>query len=229
MVNDQCKMKGDSNPPCQRHGIALFCSQSTEQIQLAREAEAELYCFPPIRDGDSAPLSPSIPAAQQTKNDSEDEDSIFYFPPIKEGNSAPLRVVPPVPGHSSPRRQRGSQKPPLSSKEEPSESRRRRQPNMGLGRANIVNTAAVRPYTLYRSLFLITNGICFHQAKSSLKQDSGIQDERPIKKRRVTSHDENDIELVHHRITSLKKRVEKVAAEARDITSALEELLHETY
>ena len=102
--------------------------------------------------------------------------------------------------------------------------------NVGLGRANIVNTTAVRPYTLYRSLFLITNDVYFHQEKSSLKQDLGIQDVAdrcPMKKRRVTSHDENDMELVQPRIASLKERVEKLAAEARDITSALEELLRE--
>jgi hypothetical protein len=216
-------MKGN-NPP--RQPIPLYCSQSPEQIQLAREAEAELYHFSPIRDGDSATLFPSIPAAQQTTDDSE--GGTFCFPPIKEGNSAPL--LPPIPGRSRPGRpqatQRGSQKPPLSSKEEPSQSQRRQQPNIGLGRANIVNMAAVRPYTL-----LIMNGIYFHQAKSSLKQDSGIQDvadEHPMKKRRVTSRDENNMELVRYRIAGLKERVEKVAAEARDITSALEELLRET-
>ena len=157
----------------------------------------------------------------------------FCFPPIKEGNSAPL--LPPIPGYSHPGRpqatQRGSRKPPLSSKEEPSQSQCRRQPNIGLGRANIVNMAAVRPYTLYRSLLLIMNGIYFHQARSSLKRDSGIQDvadEHLMKKQCVTSHDENNMELVWYRIAGLKKRVEKVAAEARDITSALEELLCET-
>jgi hypothetical protein len=129
-------MKGD-NPPRQRCGISLSCSQSAEQIRLDREAAADIYYFP----GDRGSLSPSIPAAQKTRNDSEDEDSMFYFPPIKEGNSAPL--LPAIPGRSSPRRpkatQRDSKKPPLSSKEEPSQSQRRRQPNMGLGRANIVN------------------------------------------------------------------------------------------
>lgn len=215
-------MKGD-NPPRQRCGISLSCSQSTEQIRLDREAAAELYYFP----GERGSLSPSIPAAQKTRNDSEDEDSIFYFPPIKEENSAPLV-------RSSPRRpqatQRDSKKPPLSSKEEPSQSQRRRQPNMGLGRANIVNMAVVRPYTLYSLLLLITIGVCFHQAKSSSKQDLRIQDvadERPMKKRRVTPRDEDDMELVRPRVASLKERVEKVAAEARDIATALEELLRE--
>lgn len=225
-----------NNPSHQR--IPLYCSQPS-QIQLAREAEAELYYFPPIRDGDGAPPPPSIPAcyslpraqvALQTANDSEDE--LFNFPPAREGNDAPL--FPPTPGHSRPHRppatQRGSQKPSLSSKEEPSQSQRRRQPNMGLGRANIVNLnmAAVRPYALYRLLSLITNGVRFHQAKSSLKQDLRIQDERPMKKRRVTSRDEDNMELVRPRIASLKERVEKVAAEARDVTIALEELLCET-
>jgi hypothetical protein len=149
-------MKGN-NPL--RQPIPLHCSQSPEQIRLAREAEDELYYFSPIRDGDSAPHFPSIPAAQQTTNDSEDDT--FYFPPIKEGNSAPL--LSPIPGRSCLARpqatQRGSQKFPLSSKEKPSQSQCRQQPNIGLGRANIVNTAAVRPYTLYRSRLLITNGI----------------------------------------------------------------------
>ena len=75
------------------------------------------------------------------------------------------------------------------------------------------------------------NGIYFHQAGSSLKWDLGIQDvadEHPMKKQRVTSCDENNMELVWYRIAGLKERVEKVAAEARDITSALEELLCET-
>jgi len=132
-----------NNPSHQR--IPLYCSQPS-QIQLAREAEAELYYFPPIRDGDGAPLPHSLPRAQvalQTANDSEDE--LFNFPPAREGNDAPL-----FPGHSRPHRppatQRGSQKPSLSSKEEPSQSQRHRQPKKGLGRANIVNMAAVRPY-----------------------------------------------------------------------------------
>jgi hypothetical protein len=43
----------------------------------------------------------------------------------------------------------------------------------------------------------------------------------------VTFHDEDNMELVWHRITSVKERVENVAAEARDINSVLEELLHE--
>ena len=38
---------------------------------------------------------------------------------------------------------------------------------------------------------------------------------------------QNDMELVQPRIISLKERVEKLNAEARDITSALEELLRE--
>ena len=217
-------MKGD-NPPHQRRGLPTFCSQTAKQIWLSREAAAEVYYFPPIRDGgsaplppsipaaqqtrndskdedsifyfppirdgDSAPLPPSIPAAQQTKNNSEDEDSIFYFPPIKEGNSAPLR--PPIPGRPQASQRPGSQKPPLSSKEEPSQSQHRQQPNIGLGRANIVNTTAVRPYTLYRSLLLITNDVYFYEEKSSLKQqDPEIQDVAdrcPMKKRRVTSRD----------------------------------------
>lgn len=73
----------------------------------------------------------------------------------------PLVLAPSIPGCPCPRRpqsqaaQRGSQQLPLSSEEEASQSRRRRQPNIGLGRANIANTvgaiapAQVRPYTLY--------------------------------------------------------------------------------
>ena len=70
----------------------------------------------------------------------------------------------------------------------------------------------------------------FHQAKSSLKRGLGIQDvadERPMKKRHVTFCDEDDMKLVRHRISGLKERVEKVAAEARDINSALQELLRD--
>jgi hypothetical protein len=49
-----------------------------------------------------------------------------------------------------------------------------------------------------------------------------------MKKRCVTPRDENDMELVRYRIAGLKERVEKVAAEARSITSALEDLLRVT-
>jgi len=222
-------MKGN-NPPCQQ--IPLYYSQPS-QMRLAREAEAELYYFPPIRDGDNPSLSPSIPAcygppctqaAQQTANDSE--DALFNFPPAREGNDTPL--FPPTPGHSRPHRsqvtQRDSQKPPLSSKEETS-SQRHRQPNKGLGRANIVNTVAVRLYVPYMLLLLIANGIYFHQAKSPLKQDPEIHDiadECPTKKRCIVFHDEDDMELVQRRIARLKKRTEKVAAEVRDIASMLE-------
>jgi len=148
-------MKGD-NPP--RQYIPLYCSQSS-QTRLDHEAEDDIFYFPPIRDGNSTPLSSSIPtrdspphfqAAQPTSNDSEDE--LFYFPPIKEGTDMPF--APPIPDRSRPRRpqatQRGSQKLP-SSKEESSQLERRRQPNMRLGRANIVNTVEVWK-TLYRSL-----------------------------------------------------------------------------
>jgi len=58
-----------------------------------------------------------------------------------------------------------------------------------------------------------------------------MADERPMKKRRIAFCDEDDIKLMQCKIASLKKRVEKVAAEARDVVSALEELLqnlHET-
>jgi hypothetical protein len=48
-----------------------------------------------------------------------------------------------------------------------------------------------------------------------------------MKKRRVTFRDEDDMELVRYRIASLKERVKKVVAEARDIDSALQELLRE--
>lgn len=150
-------MNGD-NPS--RQCITLYCDEAT-QTGLDYEAEAALYgYFPPIRGRDrTLPLPftpahyspPPVQAAQQAMNDSEDEDSIFYFPPIKEANPPPL--LPAIHGRSSPRRpqatQRDSQKPPLSSKEERFQSQRRRQPNMGLGRANIVNTVAVRSYTLY--------------------------------------------------------------------------------
>ena len=148
-------MKGD-NPP--RQYIKLYCDQPT-QTGLDYEDEAKLYgYFPPIREGDSTPPFVSISArytpprfqtAQQATNDSEDE--LFKFSPIRIGNAPPL--FPPIPGRSRPlcpqATQRDSQKPPLSSKEEPSQSRHRRQPTMGLGRANIINTVAVRPYTLY--------------------------------------------------------------------------------
>jgi len=78
--------------------------------------------------------------ATQTGLDYEDEAKLYgYFPPIR-GRSRTL-----CPQAT----QGGSQKPPLSSKEEPSQSQHRRQPSMGLGRANVVNTVAVRPYTLY--------------------------------------------------------------------------------
>ena len=49
-----------------------------------------------------------------------------------------------------------------------------------------------------------------------------------MKKRRVTFRDEDGMELGHYRVASLKERVEKVVAEARDIDSALQELLRET-
>jgi hypothetical protein len=71
----------------------------------------------------------------------------------------------------------------------------------------------------------------FHQAKSSLKRGSRIQDvadERPLKKRRVTFRDEDDMGAVWHEIAILKERVAKVAAEAQDINTTLQELLHKT-
>jgi hypothetical protein len=46
-----------------------------------------------------------------------------------------------------------------------------------------------------------------------------------MKKRRVTFRDEDGMELARYRVASLKERVEKVVAEARDIDSALQELL----
>ena len=131
-------MKGD-NPPRQR--TRLGSSQSS-QAQLDYEAEAELYHFPPTLERNSAHV-PSISArprsraAQQTMNASEDD--LWDFPPIKIGNQAPLF----------------SCSLPFSNKEEPSQLRRRQQPNIGLGGANIVNMAdgvmpvKVRLYILY--------------------------------------------------------------------------------
>jgi hypothetical protein len=77
---------------------------------------------------------------------------------------------------------------------------------------------------------LITNGICSPQTKSTLKRDSGKQDvdERLLKRRRVTVRDEDEMGSVRCEIASLKESVEKVAAEARDIKSMLEELIRET-
>ena len=71
----------------------------------------------------------------------------------------------------------------------------------------------------------------FSLGQTLLKQDSEIQDvadERPMKKRRVTFRDEDGMELARYRVASLKERVEKMVAEARDIDSALQELLRET-
>lgn len=147
-------MRGD-NPPHQY--IPLYCSQPS-QAQL--DSEAELYYFPPIRDGNSTPqVSSSIPvyhspprsqAAQQALNGPEDE--LSSLPSIQEGNDTP--TVPPISARSHPQvTQRVLRRLPSSSKGGPSQSRRRQQLNMGLGAANIVNTVEVRLYTLYRSLY----------------------------------------------------------------------------
>jgi hypothetical protein len=122
--------------------IPLYCSRAT-QTQLDYEAEDDLFYFPPIREGNSTPLTPSesIPApsryishcsqpAQQTTSDSQAE--LLDFPSIIEGNDT--RLAPCRPQAT----QRGSQSP-LSS-EEASQLQRRRQPNIGLGRANIADT-----------------------------------------------------------------------------------------
>ena len=79
---------------------------------------------------------------------------------------------------------------------------------------------------------LITNGVHFHQATSPLKRKSRIQDVadgRPLKKRCVDFHGQGGTRLVQHEIASLKERIGKVAAEAQDITSTLQELLREAY
>lgn len=78
---------------------------------------------------------------------------------------------------------------------------------------------------------LITSGICSLQTNSSLKRDSGIQDaadERPLKRRRVTVRDEDEMGSVRCEIASLKESVEKVAAETRDIKRMLKKLVCET-
>jgi hypothetical protein len=136
---------------------STFHSTATgPQTGLDYEAEAALYgYFPPIRGGDhtlSLPCTPAhyspphFQAVQQATNDSEDE--FFKFSPIR---ICPL--FPPILCHSCPfhpqATQKGSQKPSLSSKEESSQLQHHQQPKMGLGRANIVNTVAVRPHTLY--------------------------------------------------------------------------------
>lgn len=148
-------MKGD-NPP--RQYVPLYCNPPT-QAQI--DSEAELYSFPPIREWNRTPHAPPISAhslaARQTMSDSEAE--LSDFPPIKERNSTPS--APPIPVYSHlPRPQtarRSSRQLPLSSEEESPQSRRCRQPNMGLGQNNIVNTvnavapvqqAKVTPHTL---------------------------------------------------------------------------------
>lgn len=150
-------MKGDN--PAPRQYTALFSQPS--QTQLEYEAESDLYHFPPIRDGNDAPLSSSIidlcspprsRAARQIMNDYEDE--LFDFPPIKEGNDAPL--FPPVSGRSLPRPQAAQMSHQLASSSKEESSRRRRQPNTGLRSTNILNTVhaiapvQVTPYPLYR-------------------------------------------------------------------------------
>jgi hypothetical protein len=75
---------------------------------------------------------------------------------------------------------------------------------------------------------LITNGCLFLSGQIQDLEIQDVTDERPMKKRHVTFHDEDNMELVQHRITSVKERVENVATEARDINSVLKELLHET-
>ena len=79
---------------------------------------------------------------------------------------------------------------------------------------------------------LITNGVHFHQATSPLKRKSRIPDVadgRPLKKRRVDFHGQGGTRSVQYEIASLKERIGKVAAEAQDITSTLQELLREAY
>ena len=79
---------------------------------------------------------------------------------------------------------------------------------------------------------LITNGVHFHQATSPLKRKSRIPDvadRRPLKKRRVDFHGQGGTRSVQYEIASLKERIGKVAAEAQDITSTLQELLREAY
>ncbi|KAF8961301.1 hypothetical protein BDZ97DRAFT_1921379 [Flammula alnicola] len=116
----------------------------------------------------------------------------------------------------------------LPPKEEAPQSRRCRHPNTGLGRTNILNMVdAIAPVEHAK-------GVRSHQAESSLKRDSGIQDvvdERPLKKQRLAFRDEDDMRWVQHEITGVKESLEKIAAEARedrqDINRTLQELLHE--
>jgi len=78
---------------------------------------------------------------------------------------------------------------------------------------------------------LIMNGIYFHQATSPFKQDLGtkdIADECLLKKQHVAFHGEGSMRSVQHEIASLKERIEKLANEAQDISSTLQELLPET-
>lgn len=77
---------------------------------------------------------------------------------------------------------------------------------------------------------LITNGLCFCQAKSMLKRDLDIKDitaERPLKKQRAALPGEMGIGSVQDEIAGLKKAVEQVAADTQDIKNTLHELLCE--
>jgi hypothetical protein len=189
--------------------------------------------------------------------DSDDSLELSDFPPIKIRKSTPPIPVcfrPPRP--QAARGLGGSQELPVlvSSEEEPPRSQHR-QPNTGLGRANILNMVGrivPVPHAKVTSYLFTTagshanceckfQGVRSHLGKSPLKrqrrQDSGIQDaasadEPPLKKQRLTSTLlEKDMRWVRNEIVDVRESLEKIAAEARegrrDINSTLQELLRE--
>jgi hypothetical protein len=102
LLSGQSKIKCSNPPPSPScKCIVPYCSQPL-QTQAASESKAELLDFPPIREGNSAPLFASIQWAAW---------KALQPPPVFCGKAPPL-------------------------------SQWHRQPSVGLGQSNILNTAS---------------------------------------------------------------------------------------
>jgi len=67
-------------------------------------------------------------------------------------------------------------------------------------------------------------------SKRDSDSDSGTQDitdERPLKKRRLSSHDEDDMRQMQREIIIIKESVQRVEAGVREASITLRDLLHE--
>lgn len=186
------------------------------------------------------PLYPHPPVPHHQTHDDSQSDEHSDFPPIREHKSTPDPPAPLVSSRLRPRspaiRRNSEQCSLLNEEPQPSQLRRSRPPNRGLGHKNMTNTPIASPRRHAKvshqpsstdSYWYDYQGV----SKSSLKRNLetiDVADDPPLKRKCLTFIDEDDMDWLKDEISGIKECIKGITNHLRqDVDIKLEELLHE--